>query len=287
MDLFKFGLPVSDLQLLKSMDKETLKAAGIDVEEFEKSIYADLNKAANKAGLTAVQKQVTRNGKQIMTTVYVKQGEEPKADKKTGGNAPDVKPKKGDTVTGTYKGKKITGKITTLFQGWAAVEVEGGKKIDIKASELKVANEKKSPEKKATKEPKKATTPTKKKEEVKEMPKGKPKKGDYVSADYNGKKVTGTLTTIFRGAAGIKTEDGKSYTVNESDLKHAKKPSAKKTSTSSKKTSSSGKKGDGLTAKQKSAFEDWFANEARKRGLTNRSKALSEFKDMVANGDWN
>lgn len=68
-----FGLPLSDLQLLKSMNPEQLKAAGIDLEEIEKAISENMDMMkGGREGL--VQKEVQVQGKHGVYTkkVWVK-----------------------------------------------------------------------------------------------------------------------------------------------------------------------------------------------------------------------
>lgn len=87
-----FGLPIQDLMLLKSMNTEQLKAAGIDIEQLEKAIDMDLEKAAKRDGLVPVKKVVTRGGKQITTTVYVKPDQAKAAEKAPAQAQNDSKP---------------------------------------------------------------------------------------------------------------------------------------------------------------------------------------------------
>ena len=61
MKLFEYGFPVTDLQMLKSMNTEDVRAAGLDVEDIEKGLVMDMEKAAKSAGL--VQKEITVRGK--------------------------------------------------------------------------------------------------------------------------------------------------------------------------------------------------------------------------------
>jgi len=114
MDLkTNFGLPIQDLMLLKSMKADELKAVGIDAEEFQKSFEADLSKA--RGDLTPVQKVVTRGGKQVNTTVWVKPGDSYKS--VSPGDRVKFKDGKGKEHEGEVKG------LTSRLQH--QVEVDG------------------------------------------------------------------------------------------------------------------------------------------------------------------
>lgn len=66
MKLFEYGRSRSELDLLKSIDIETLKASGVDMDDIEKAMGRD--------GMTQKEVQVTKDGKTFTRMQWVQTG---------------------------------------------------------------------------------------------------------------------------------------------------------------------------------------------------------------------
>lgn len=73
MELFRYEKSALDLMLFKSMDIETLEAAGVNVDE--------ISKAMGREGMVQKEVQVTRGGQTFTRKQWVKAGDDDKKEK--------------------------------------------------------------------------------------------------------------------------------------------------------------------------------------------------------------
>lgn len=124
----------ADLNTLKSIPLEDIAAAGLDVEE--------ITKAMAREGLTPVKKVITRNGRQVETTVWVKTGgdkhqmAQAKDNLKNMENSPEVRAKKDAMYEDVYAKHGVEGLERHVMNG-SAVTMKDAHKIARVASSLK------------------------------------------------------------------------------------------------------------------------------------------------------